>query len=356
MTIYPLLAATQSSRMLPQGAQDILTGPGENIWLTSWDGNNTFYLAGGAQTWPGITDGIVSAAWGDLSPDFKHIDLKTARQAGVTWTGTLFDPLLIDFDLEAHANSAPGMSQLMSAWTGAWHPQKRNTLEYWTFDRGYWYCKPRLAKRWGNHWKHSPRTLLKAALTHSMRVDNAFWIGVPSIDSFAPGGGSDGGEGWIQLANVGTENAWPTILFYGPGTFKFGDGPGSTSMITFGPLLEGQVVVMPTMPRLNNLIDVSSGVVQQLSVEQQALKTLINFVTNNNVPPILERFESLYGILPPQGALATLLNGRYDTPIAGVSQPEFASLQAIPVSITGTGGSSVSRIAMRVDPLRTWPE
>jgi hypothetical protein len=356
VTVYPIIAATNSSTVLPQGAKDLLDGEQENIWLTSWDGNNTYYLGGGAKGWPGIQDCIILSQTSDLSPDFKHIDLKSARQPGVTYTGSLFDTLNIDFDIELHATTPQGISRLMSGWMGAWHPTKKNTLEYWTTDRGYWYCKPRLAKRWGNKWKQTPRTLRMVNLTHSMRVDLPFWLGVPSIDSFSVGGGRSSASGWIQLGNIGTEDGWPTILFYGPGTFEFGNGPGSTSMLSLGPLLDGQVVMMPTLPRLNNIIDLTSGIPQSLSVQQQALVTLINFVTNNNVPPLLTQLESAFGILPPQGNLAGLLTGRYDNPIPGVSMPEFAQLQSIPVTISGTGGSSASKIVMRIDPMRTWPE
>jgi len=355
MTIFPIISSTANNTVLPQAAKDLLTGDSAHIWYTSPDKNSTFYIDGALKPWPGIQDGMVlSDGIHGMSPDFKLIDLKSARQPGVTYTGSLFDVMLIDLNLEAHGNAAWGVSRVVSEWMGAWHPTKTGVMEYITLDGGYWYCKPRLAKTWGDQWKQHWRTIKTAKLTHNARVDGSFWLGVPSIDEFAPGSGS--GNGFLRLANIGEEDAYPTAMFYGPGLFKFSNGPGSTNMITFGPLLEGQVVVMPLLPRLNNAIDISAGVPQTLSVEQQTIKSLINWVTNNNVPPLLQQFESLFGILPPQGPLMSLLTGRYSNPIPGVAQPEFASLSQIAVSVTETGGSSTSKIAMRVDPMRRWPE
>lgn len=357
MTTYPIISANGSNAIMPVGANELLTGDKANWWYTSPDGNSQFYLGGALQGWPGIQDCVIIAdGIHGMSPDFKHIDLKSARQPGVTWTGTLFDTMMIDLNLEAHGYGPQGTSQVISEWMGAWHPTKCGTMEYWTLDRGYWYCKPRLAKTWGDQWKQHWRTIRQAKLTHNARVDLPFWLGFPAIDSFAPGGGTNGGSTFLQLPNFGEEDAWPTLLFYGPGTFKFASGPGSTTMVTFGPLLEGQTVMMPTLPRLNNLVDLTAGIPQSLSVEQQTIEAIINWVTNNNVPPVLQQFESLFGILPPQGSLWSLLNGRYTNPIPGVAQPEFATMSEIAVSITGTGGSAASRIVARIDPMRRWPE
>jgi hypothetical protein len=357
MTTYPIIAATGDSTVLPIGADELLTGDKENIWYTSPDGNSRFYIAGALAPWPGIQDGIVlTGGLHGLSPEFKNIDLKSARQPGVTFTGTLYDTLNLDMNLQAHANTPQGMSKVISEWVGAWDPTKTGTLEYWTLDRGYWFNNTvRLAKTWGDTWKQSWRTIKMAQLTHSCRFDNAFWQGFPSIDGFAPGGGSEGGSSFLQLTNIGDQDAFPTFLFYGPGTFTFSNGPGGPP-ITFGPLEAGQVVLMPTNPRLNNVVNLTAGVPQALSVEQQTIAAIINFVTNNNVPPYLQQFESLFGILPPQGSLWTLLKGRYDTPIPGVSQPAFATQSEIAVTITGTGGSSASKIVARIDPMRRWPE
>lgn len=354
MTTYPIIGATGDSSVLPIGADELLAGDHENIWYTSPDGNSRFYIAGALQPWPGIQDGIMlSGGIHGLSPEFKNIDLKSARQPGVTYTGTLYDTLNMDMMLQAHANSPQGMSKVISEWVGAWDPTQTGTLEYWTLDRGYWFINARLNKTWGDSWKQSWRTIKVANLSHSLRADLPFWLGVPSIDSFALGGGATSGSGFLRLSNIGDQDAFPTFLFYGPGTFTFSNGVGGPA-ITFGALEAGQVVLMPTNPRLNNVVDLTAGVPQALSVEQQTIQKIINFVTNNNVPPLLQQFESMFGILPPQGSLWSLLTGRYDTPIPGVAQPAFATLSEIAVSITG--GSSSSKIVGRIDPMRRWPE
>lgn len=358
MTTYPIIAATGDSSALPIAGTNLINDYKEHIWYTSPDLRSRFYLSGALAPWPGIQDGIhLKDGLQGLSPDFKHIDLKSARQPGVTWTGTLFDTMNPAMSLQANANTPQGIGKVISEWKGAWHPAKPGTLEYWTIDRGYWYNQVRLAKRDGTNWKQTPRTILQADLAHYMRFDLPYWLGMPSIDSFAVGGGATGGSGYLNLANIGEEDGWPVFLFYGPGTFTFGNGTGAQApLITLGPLLTGQIVLLSTLPRLNNLVDLTSGIPQALSVEQQTIQAIINFVTNNNVPPILQQFESKFGILPPQGSLWTLLSGRYDQPIPGVAQPDFAQLQAIPVSISGTGGSSVSKIVGRIDPMRLWPE
>lgn len=363
MTTFPIITATNDNTVLPSGATELIAGNYANIWYTSPDTNSKFYLAGALQTWPGIQDGVLlTDGIKGLSPDFKNIDLKSARQPGATFTGTLYDTLNLDMALEFHANSPQGISRVISEWMGAWNPTRTGTLEYWTIDRGYWFNNTvRLRQNWGDQWKQHWRNIRMAKLTHSMRFDVPFWLGFPSIDAFAPGGGTDSGSSFLHLLNRGDQDGWPSFLFYGPGTFTFSNGiynpiTGAPNMLSIGPLLEGQTVLLVTLPRLNNLIDLSSGVPQSLSVEQQTIEAIINFVTDNNVPPYLQQFESLFGILPPQGPLQTLMTGRFDSPIPGVAQPEFAQPAPIAVSITGTGGSSASKIVGRIDPMRTWPE
>lgn len=161
--------------------------------------------------------------------------------------------------------------------------------------------------------------------------------------------------GYVTLTNIGDQPAWPRYLCYGPGTFTFNNGPGSTSPITFGPLLDGQVVLVTTEPRLRSVVDVTPNqpTQHQLNIFQQLLEELISFVTNNNVPPFLQKFESLFGILPPQGNLYSLLTGRFTVPIPAATYGIPPEEEKIQVSITN--GSPMSRIVAAITPKRRWP-
>ena len=128
--------------------------------------------------------------------------------------------------------------------------------------------------------------------------------------------------------------------------------------VTFGPLLPGQVALLSTLPRIQSVIDVTPGSnpppQSTTSVIGSLLSGIINFVTNNNVPPLLQQFESLFGILPPQGPLYSLLSGRFTTPIPPMLEQVGPTTVQIPVQIQG--GSSQSKVVAAVTPQRRWPE
>ena len=358
MTTWPQIAVTQDSTLLPLGARQLLDNVEPSLLYSGPvdpSGNQSiFALDGPMMTWPGIQDGIalVGGVKG-LTAQFKHIDLKPARAAGVIWQGTTFDPLEVDLQLQAHANTPEGLSKVWSEWEGAWDPRILGKFEYITQDRGYWYFPARLNKPWADTAKQSPRRLRVRNITHSARCDLAFWFGMPYVSVFQTSSGS----GFLPLMNIGSEDGWPSIICYGPGTFSFSNGPGSTTMISFGPLEAGDVAVVNTFPPLRGVVDISSSGYNAATSEnflQNLLQTIVNFVTNDNVPPLAQWFESLFGVLPPQSPLYSLLNGRLTNPIPGVPQPSWATLNYLSVSITG--GSSSSKMIGRIDPMRRSPE
>src|ERR1700757_2276927 len=159
-------------------------------------------------------------------------------------------------------------------------------------------------------------------------------------------------SGYVSLTNIGDLPAWPRYLCYGPGTFAFGNGPNSSSFITFGPLLAGQVALVTTEPRLRSVIDLTPNQPSQsdLNIFQRLLSDLISFATNNNLPPFLQRFESWFGVVPPQGNLYSLLSGRFTNPVPGTPYGTTPQTQYIPVSITGATGSS--QITAALTPAR----
>lgn len=467
MPTYP------SGTVLPAGAIEMLQGTDPNVRYTDPTGTFKFRILGGEAVWPGIQDGVVCTEWPrNMSPPFKHLDLQAAQQDGVTWTATVYDATEVILPLEAHGTTPQGISKVVSEWIGSWDPKKPGLLEYFTLDRGYWYCNPRLSKVWQDQIKLSPRRHLRQKMAHAFRIDNAFWSSIPSTSTFAglgdaeqaisiqngatggtfklafkgiPTGdiprtatssamqialealssigsgnlvvtGSAGGpwtvtfvaalggstqpditvksvslsggffpyvhvetslhggtaNGFIPLTNIGDQDAWPAYLCYGPGIFGFGNGPSSTSMITLGtaddPILAGQIVLVTTMPRLRSVVDLTPNLPpQHLTPAQDFLEQLINLISGvsgtltvgetgspDSIPPLLQWFESLFGIAPPQGNLYALLNGRFTKAIPGVPQPFMAKESYIPVSIAG--GTTASKIVASIVPQRRWPE
>lgn len=162
-------------------------------------------------------------------------------------------------------------------------------------------------------------------------------------------------SGFMNLTNRGDQDGWPRYLCYGPGTFTFSDGPApSANTITFGPILEDQIVLVTTLPRLRGVIDLSpSQPTQTLDQFQAIVEGLISFATNNNVPPLLQQFESAFGIVPPQGVLYSLLQGRFTTPIPPKSEGLPPVSSQIAVSIVGA--NAATKVVGAVTPLRRWP-
>jgi hypothetical protein len=166
-------------------------------------------------------------------------------------------------------------------------------------------------------------------------------------------------SGFLPLTNIGSVDAWPRYLCYagsGTPTFYFGDGPNSSSLIPFGPLEPGQVVLITTLPRLRSIVDVTPNkpLPQQLDFWQALIKDLISFATINDVPPLLQQFESFFGILPPQGVLYSLLGGRFTTPIPGKYEGVPPVEAHIPVKIDNAAPDT--RVVAAVTPMRSWPE
>lgn len=307
-----------------------------------------FHISGPFAPLLGAQTGVNMLKISGIDAPFKNLDNQGARQDGTTWYDTLYDPAEIDMTVELGGMSAPDMRKLIAAWFGAWDPKQLGKLCWFSPERGEWWANVRMHKpvadQFSNDWYQSKRI----KLTWSMRNDNAFWQGVDSVSTYTSGQ-------FLELCNRGDQPGWPRYLCYGPGTFSIGDGSGSSRMITFGPLLAGQVALLNTLPRLPGVVDLSPNQpAQPLDLLQGLLKGLIDFATNNNVPPLLQEFESLFGIVPPQGPLYSLLNGRFTTPLDPMLEQDGPVTSFIPCKITGGNGDS--KIIGAVTPLRRWPE
>lgn len=163
-------------------------------------------------------------------------------------------------------------------------------------------------------------------------------------------------SGFMHLINRGDQEAWPRYLCYGPGTFTFSDGPApSAAKVTFGPILEDQVVLVTTLPRLRGVVDLSATApaAQALTQFQDIIAGLVSFATANNVPPLLQQFESEFGIAPPQGVLYSLLQGRFTIPIP--AKVEHLPPQDYQIAVSVVDGNAATKIVGAVTPLRQWP-
>jgi hypothetical protein len=164
-------------------------------------------------------------------------------------------------------------------------------------------------------------------------------------------------QGYLPLTNDGDVASWPRYLLYGPGTFSMGNGPDSSDVVTLGPLVEGQIVLIETDPRRRSVIDLTPSELAsntpQLGLFQQLIKALVSFATNNNTPPLLEEFESLFGIAPPQGNLYSLMSGRFTAPLP--ARPSGSTPVTSQIFVRIDDGTADSKIVGAVTPRRKWP-
>lgn len=166
---------------------------------------------------------------------------------------------------------------------------------------------------------------------------------------------AQGGE--IQCLNIGSEPMYRTYTLIGPGTFNIAVAPGSTDMVSMGPLLDNQVIYLRTDPRKTTITDLTAKppTPQQLNDWQQAVKDFLDFASGGNAPPLMQAIASQFGIQPPQGNLYSLLEGRFSTesaippaPVSGEPQPYF-------VAASITDGNENSQLISTGIPLRRYP-
>lgn len=162
-------------------------------------------------------------------------------------------------------------------------------------------------------------------------------------------------EGFVQLTNIGDVTSYPRYLIYGPGRFSIGNGPDTTDMVEFGPLVDGQVVLIETEPRRRSVVDVSPAALpeQSLNLFQQLIRALVSFASNNNTPPLLREFENLFGILPPQVNIYSLMAGRFTRGIDPRPSNSVGTTSNIKIRIDD--GNASSKVVAALTPLRRWP-
>lgn len=375
----------------PLGAARTALGTVPEIDFKGADGS-IFYLQGGKAPDLSCEDGFGLTAIEGFQAPFDLLDEQGARQDGITNLDTVFGPAVVKMSLEASGWTPASLRRAIRTWLSSWNPPNVGTLSVFTPELGQWWMPVRQHKRIPDALKQDPSLHRRFSFDWECRGDNAFWQGVDSVSQF-PGGVYSGApqaltsgaaSGFVGLTNLGTRPAWPRFLCYGPGTFTLGNGanvyargasdasgyaPGVLSNlstpITFGPLKAGQIALIITEPRLRSVVDVSPvQPAQALSGFQSFIETVVNLVTNNNTPPLLQALESVFGILPPQGAMYSLLTGRFTAKSALAPKLDgYAPVTSwIPVGISGGGNTGLggnapatSCIVAAATPYRTWP-
>lgn len=180
----------------------------------------------------------------------------------------------------------------------------------------------------------------------------------PSITSFDAGAGTP----FLTLTNIGDQPAFPSYLCYGPGTFNIGD-VGTNNLISFGPLQAGQVALLNTNPRLAPVVDLTppaAAVAEKTPLQKIDIATkefqqwLVDLTTGNDLPPLLEQWQSVFGVTPPIAPVSTLLKSRFTQVIPPMREQEGPTTVEIPVQIQG--GSGESKVIASITPMRRWPE
>ena len=333
----------------PLGAAMIQSGNQASVSYVGWEGT-TFNIMGGMAPQMDYQNGLILRQYSGLQAPARFLDNQGARQDGTTYLDSLREPAQIDMVLEAWGATPDQFRQTMRAWIGAWRFDQMGIFNWFTPRMGTWYMPVRQAKPIPDQLKQYPAMHRRQIISWTARGDNSFWYGPDSVAAT-----TGNVSGFNPVMNRGSEPAWPRHLCYGPGTFYIGDGL-SGHIITFGPLYAGQIALITTLPRLRSVVDLSASAPAQANFGpvRSLVAALVNFATSSNTPPLLQYFESLFGLIPPQGPMYSLLNGRFTQPIAG--KLEGATPVAAHIGVAIIGGNSSSRIITAITPQRTWPE
>ena len=342
-------------RITPLGAQILYDGDQPCMGYRSPDRTVQFDLMGAFAPTAGVQDGVIIDSLKGLIPPWKIRSTQGSNQDGVTFNSAVYDPLEIDLGVQVFGNTPKATRAVIRHWIESWDAERQGELFCLT-EGGYFFAPVR--------WMKNPVDHLLAAeqcrqpFTWTAMGDDAFWRGLDSVCQFpAPGTTlvSGSGTGFITLTNDGDQKGWVNHVFYGPGTLEVANGHNSTSMIKFGPLRENQVALLRTEPRRRGVTDLTTLPVpaQDTNLFQDLIKRIVSFASNNNVPPLLRQFESLFGILPPQGELYSLLDGRFTQPLPPRTASGLVTERHIAVKVTG--GDANTKLVSYVTPRRRWP-
>lgn len=186
----------------------------------------------------------------------------------------------------------------------------------------------------------------------------------PSIRSWSAGDNATISQSkFLELFNVGDQDGWNTYQCFGPGTFRFWNGPGANAdeYVEFGPLLPNQVMYLRTDPRKRSVRDmtVTPATPQQEEMYEAGIFDFLSFATGNNLGVLGSILGSFFGlggsgaVIPPQGNPYSMLKGRWSRPIPAKSPGKIAEAAHIKVEIVN--GNADSKIIAALTPLRRYP-
>ena len=288
----------------------------ENLTVLTWvDCNGVRWpLSGGLAPIPGAQNGVVLKDIKGFTAPFKHIDHQSARQDGVDYQDTVYEPLELDMNITVSAQDTGAYRRVWSSWVDGWDPKRQGRLSVYTQDSGEWWVWLRLLKETQATLGRGPAKHTVQEFDWTGRADFPFWASFPSSSGLVASSSTTlhdplgvGPNNFLPLWNRGNVATWPTYIFQGPGTITIADIMTSAP-VTFGPLTAGQSALIVTLPRLRSIRELT---------------------TNTNLYP--------------------LLTGRFSTPIPAAT--------AVNVRVTVTGAvSGVTAVDAQCIPYRTWPE
>lgn len=163
--------------------------------------------------------------------------------------------------------------------------------------------------------------------------------------------------GMLSCLNIGDQSMYRDFTFFGPGTIRIHDGPGVDEYVEFGPLLANQIAFLRSDPRSHTPLVVDLTVTpppaQELTKFQAALKK--RFGTRANSSAYYQQILSRWGILPPQGPMYSLLNGRFSDRSAIPPKPAGRNATPYFIRYSIDDGNANSRVVCSGTPLRRWP-
>lgn len=138
-------------------------------------------------------------------------------------------------------------------------------------------------------------------------------------------------EGFLARHNAGDQPAYDEYTLYGPAKkFAIANGPGSTDMIEFGPLGEGEIAHIRTDPRRKGVFDYT-------------------VVSGNTTSP------ALFGA-NPSDTMYRKMSGRFTSECAIPPKEPGMRVQTHYVKCSITDGNADSKIMAQLTPLRRWPQ
>jgi hypothetical protein len=351
MTLTIPLKRYPAGPVTPHGTYYLRTGMHPVVQLRSYDETIAWDMMGGRV----IADRampecalIKSNGLKGLIPPWRTIDQKGATEDGIHFVDALYDPIEISMEVSLRARNGTYLRQLSRDLIASIDAKRTSELWWFTQEQGKWWSDIRWFKTPPDAFTPSGQ-MTRQDLTLILRGDNGFWRTFNSVDSLTA-------TGFVQLTNPGDQPMFPRYTCFGPGTFKFADGPGSTQMVEFGPLLPGQVAQIRTDPRRRGVVDLTQKPpsTQEESQWEKAMKDLKSFTQ------VLSVFQSIFGLLgtgpvPPQGNMYSLLKGRFsdNSAIPAKSPGTPAMTRAVRVEITG--GDVNTRVIAAGTPLRRLP-